>query len=220
LFIGGIGKRLQIKAQFSINGQTDDSLTFVDDNVRIPHFEDCEYVREENNIGKIALGCIITVIVLCVIGLLGLWYFRPQRKDEDEVNLVHNMEIPHNSTAPTSSTTRRSSSHISNNEEMNVHYVVPRPETQGTTEELSVYISTPNGLKKLERKHSDRSSSSTSSGSNPLIEDGSSSSSMSNASNDSPNSAHQRSLGAIPKKRKPPPIALDTSSDTSSNPSR
>ena len=62
MFIGGIGKRLQIKAQFSINGQTDDSLTFVDDNVRIPHFEDCEYVREENNIGKIALGCIITVI--------------------------------------------------------------------------------------------------------------------------------------------------------------
>ena len=94
--------------------------------------------------------------VLCVIGLLGLWYFRPQRKDEDEVNLVHNMEIPHNTTGPTSSTTRRSSSHISNNEEMNVHYVVPRPETQGTTEELSVYISTPNGLKKLERKHSDR----------------------------------------------------------------
>ena len=96
--------------------------------------------------------------VLCVIGLLGLWYFRPQRKDEDEVNLVHNMEIPHNTTAaPTSSSaTRRSSSHISNNEEMNVHYVVPRPETQGTTEELSVYISTPNGLKKLERKHSDR----------------------------------------------------------------
>jgi len=131
------------------------------------------------------------------------------------------MEIPHNTTGPTSSTTRRSSSsHISNNEEMNVHYVVPRPETQGTTEELSVYISTPNGLKKLERKHSDRSSSSTSSGSNPLIEDGSSSSSMSNTSNDSPNSAHQRSLGAIPKKRKPPPIALDTSSDTSSNPSR
>ena len=67
------------------------------------------------------------------------------------------MEIPHNTTGPTSSTTRRSSSsHISNNEEMNVHYVVPRPETQGTTEELSVYISTPNGLKKLERKHSDR----------------------------------------------------------------
>ena len=62
MFIGGIGKRLQIKAQFSINGQTDDSLTFVDDNVRIPHFEDCEYVREENNIGKIAFGCIITVI--------------------------------------------------------------------------------------------------------------------------------------------------------------
>ena len=55
------------------------------------------------------------------------------------------MEIPQNTTPR----------NITNNEEMNVHYVVPRPETQGT-EELSVYISTPNGLKKLERKNSDR----------------------------------------------------------------
>ena len=61
-YLGGIGKRLKIKAQFLINGQTDDSLTFIDDDVRIPHFDDCEYAREENNIGKIALGCIITVI--------------------------------------------------------------------------------------------------------------------------------------------------------------
>ena len=62
VYLGGIGKRLKIKAQFLINGQTDDSLTFIDDDVRIPHFDDCEYAREENNIGKIALGCIITVI--------------------------------------------------------------------------------------------------------------------------------------------------------------
>ena len=56
------------------------------------------------------------------------------------------MEIPQHTTPR----------NVPNNEEMNVHYVVPRPETQCTTEELSVYISTPNGLKKLERKHSDR----------------------------------------------------------------
>ena len=62
IYLGGIGKRLKIKAQFLINGQTDDSLTFIDDDVRIPHFDDCEYAREENKIGKIALGCIITVI--------------------------------------------------------------------------------------------------------------------------------------------------------------
>ena len=79
----------------------------------------------------------------------GLWYVRPKKNSEDEVDLVHNMEIPQQTTAIPP--------RISNNEEMNVHYVVPRPETtQGTQEELSVYISTPNGLKKLERKNSDR----------------------------------------------------------------
>ena len=46
-------------------------------------------------------------------------------------------------------------------EDLNVHYVVPRPDDtkERNTEELSVYISTPNGLKKLERKSSQNSSS-------------------------------------------------------------
>ena len=84
-----------------------------------------------------------------IFNISGLWYVRPKKNSEDEVDLVHNMEIPQQTTAIPS--------RISNNEEMNVHYVVPRPETtQGTQEELSVYISTPNGLKKLERKNSDR----------------------------------------------------------------
>ena len=46
-------------------------------------------------------------------------------------------------------------------EDLNVHYVVPRPDEtkENNPEELSVYISTPNGLQKLERKSSQNSSS-------------------------------------------------------------
>ena len=43
---------------YSIDGATDDTLTFIDDEVRIPHFEDCKYAREEDQVGNIALGCI------------------------------------------------------------------------------------------------------------------------------------------------------------------
>ena len=53
---GGTAKRLQLKAQFLIDGHTDDSLTFVDDEVRIPHFDDCQYARKEDEVGNIALG--------------------------------------------------------------------------------------------------------------------------------------------------------------------
>ena len=118
-------------------------MTFVDDQIRIPHFDDCLYAQEEEKVGKIALGCIVTVIVLCLMGLVGLWLFRPRKSAEDEVDLVNNMELPHRSPRPI--------------EELNVHYVVPRPENQGN-EELSVYVSTPNGLKKLERVPSQNSS--------------------------------------------------------------
>ena len=138
---GGTAQRLKLKAQFLIDGVTDESLTFIDDEVRIPHFDECKYAQEEDQVGKIALGCIITVIVLCVFGLFGLWLFRPRKGEEDEIDLVNNMERPH----------------TLHNEDLNVHYVVPRPNE--ATEELSVYISTPNGLKKLERKSSQNSSS-------------------------------------------------------------
>ena len=75
----GTAKRLKLKAQFLIDGVTDDSLTFVDDEVRIPHFNDCQFARKEDQVGNIALGCIVTIIVLCVIGLVGLWFFRPRK---------------------------------------------------------------------------------------------------------------------------------------------
>jgi len=142
---GGRARRLKLKAQFLIDGATDDTLTFIEDEVRIPHFEDCQYANlEEDQIGNIALGCIVTVIVLCVLGLVGLWYFRPKKADEDEVDLVNNMERPHMSPRPV--------------EDLNVHYVVPRPESnQDCSEELSVYISTSNGLQKLERQASQNS---------------------------------------------------------------
>ena len=76
---GGTAKRLKLKAQFLIDGHTDQSLTFVDDEVRLPHFDDCEFARKEDQVGNIALGCIVTIIVLCVIGLVGLWFFRPRK---------------------------------------------------------------------------------------------------------------------------------------------
>ena len=70
---------MKLKAQFLIDGHTDQSLTFVDDEVRLPHFDDCEFARKEDQVGNIALGCIVTIIVLCVIGLVGLWFFRPRK---------------------------------------------------------------------------------------------------------------------------------------------
>ena len=89
----------------------------------------------------------MTVIILCVLGLVGLWHFRPKKGAEDEVDLVNNMERPH------------MSPHRPNTQEdLNVHYVVPRPENPESREELSVYISTTNGLQKLERKASQNSS--------------------------------------------------------------
>ncbi len=147
---GGTAKRLKLKAQFLIDGHTDESMTFVDDEVRIPHFNDCQFALKEDQVGSIALACIITIIVLCVIGLLGLWLFRPKKGADDQVDLVNNMERPHMSSPPA----------YDADKDLNVHYVVPRP-TQASNEaneELSVYISTPNGLKKLERKTSGNSS--------------------------------------------------------------
>ena len=145
---GGTAKRLKIKAQFLVDGHTDESLTFVDDEVRIPHFDDCQYAHEEDRVGMIAMGCIVTIIFLCLLGLGGLWLFKPRKgRDEDQVDLVNNMERPQH-TLQTCSTAP---------EESSVHYVVPRPENRENEDELSVYISTSTGLKKLQRKNSQNS---------------------------------------------------------------
>ena len=77
-------------------------------------------------------------------------FFKNQIGADDEIDLVNNMERPH-----------MSAQRSSVSEDLNVHYVVPRPDDtkERNSEELSVYISTPNGLKKLERKSSQNSSS-------------------------------------------------------------
>jgi hypothetical protein len=177
--LGGHTKRVSLKAQFLLDGQTDATLTFVDDNVRIPHFDDCQYAQEEDHVGKIALGnirqndiifqtsffnglfisgCIVTVILLCVLGLTGLWFFRPNKAADDEVDLVNNMERTHNTSTTTTPTSRPPPQTYDHNE-MNVHYVVPKPDDSSNgKEELNVYISTPNGLKKVVERRSSQNS--------------------------------------------------------------
>ena len=59
---GLASKKLSLKAQFLVDGQTNDGLSFVDETIRIPHFEDCLYAHEGEAVGKIALG-----IFLCSI---------------------------------------------------------------------------------------------------------------------------------------------------------
>ncbi len=54
--IGGHSKRIQLKAQFLVDGHTNEQLTFIDDDVRIPHFEDCAYTNNESQVGSIAIG--------------------------------------------------------------------------------------------------------------------------------------------------------------------
>ena len=48
---------VSIKAQFLVDGNTSESLRFLDEEaVRIPHFEDCVRQAEEDQVGKIAMG--------------------------------------------------------------------------------------------------------------------------------------------------------------------
>lgn len=48
--------KLPIKAQFLLDGQTTKALTFVDETVRIPHFDDCLFTAKDDQIGQIAMG--------------------------------------------------------------------------------------------------------------------------------------------------------------------
>ena len=48
---------VSVKAQFLVDGNTSESLKFLDeDSVRVPHFQDCAYQAEEDQVGKIAMG--------------------------------------------------------------------------------------------------------------------------------------------------------------------
>ena len=58
---GNMGSRppatVSVKAQFLVDGNTSESLKFLDeDSIRIPHFDDCAYQAEEDQVGKIAMG--------------------------------------------------------------------------------------------------------------------------------------------------------------------
>ena len=61
---GLASKKLSLKAQFLVDGQTNDGLSFVDETIRIPHFEDCLYAHEGEAVGKIALG-IFSLLNFC-----------------------------------------------------------------------------------------------------------------------------------------------------------
>jgi len=57
---GVISKKLSLKAQFLVDGQTNDGFKFIDETVRIPHFEDCIYTKNEQAVSKIVIG--ITIV--------------------------------------------------------------------------------------------------------------------------------------------------------------
>ena len=102
-------------------------------------------------------GCILTIIFLCALGLSGLCFFyhHQRRRPEDEVDLVSNME--RSGRRAISGTTLAENGGANVETDFNVHYVVPK---EGVPEEheLNVYVSTSNGLKKVERKNSSTSS--------------------------------------------------------------
>jgi hypothetical protein len=53
---GVISKKLSLKAQFLVDGQTNEGLKFIDETIRIPHFEDCLYTKNEQAVSRIIIG--------------------------------------------------------------------------------------------------------------------------------------------------------------------
>ncbi len=45
-----------VKAHFLLDGQSTEDMTFLDDTVRIAHFEDCAFAAEQRTVGKVAMG--------------------------------------------------------------------------------------------------------------------------------------------------------------------
>ena len=48
--------RIPIKAQFLVDGRTNPGLSFLDETVRVPHFQDCDFKMEDDKVGNIAMG--------------------------------------------------------------------------------------------------------------------------------------------------------------------
>ena len=48
--------KVTVKAQFMLDGQTTSGLTFLDEKVAIPHFDDCAFKDEDDKVADIAIG--------------------------------------------------------------------------------------------------------------------------------------------------------------------
>lgn len=102
------------------------------------------------------LGCIITIIILCSIGVAALCYHHKHvRHPDDEVDLVGNMDpetpqlaAPNPNNAPKPAL----------EENTDVQFVIPKqPLMKRESHELTVFVSTTDGLKTVERKPSSSS---------------------------------------------------------------
>ena len=97
-------RSIEIAAQFSVDGQTDSSLAFLDDQrVLIAHFDDCAAARNfQNEVNWIALATIVVVALLGCSSLVGLCLYRQHRRaNEDQLDLVDHMSPqPYNLTTP------------------------------------------------------------------------------------------------------------------------
>ena len=168
-----------------MDGQTDPHLTFLNDQVRIAHFDDCASLRYETEVNLIALATIVVVVILGILSLVGLCIYKHKnRSTDDELDLVDNMQQP-SPTRPYNLTTpeqrsefhrRQPSIHLDM-----VHYVVPAPTTEtnpqpgsndkepskkksssrdeyDSSKDLKLYVSTSTGLKRVADKTNSKNS--------------------------------------------------------------
>jgi len=96
---------VKVQAQFLVDGYTTKSMRFLDQTVRVAHFDDCRYLDEEMLMGKITAGSVFGLVGLCVvISAVLLIQQRKKmraisvRRRDDEVDLVPNMERGQSST--------------------------------------------------------------------------------------------------------------------------
>ncbi len=175
-------------------------MTLLDETVKVAHFDDCAYLAEEQVAGRIAMGAILAVTGLSLLGLalLCAYHRRRARGSDDEVDLVSHMEvwvsiypfsyfyyfhfaIFQERAATSSSSLPRAASNgpapapaPENNarEEPAVHYVVPNgdafrakkgssppPPPNQEEHELKVWVSTSNGLRRVDDSSSGGSNS-------------------------------------------------------------
>ena len=145
-----------MKAQFLLDGHAgSDSLTFLDETVRIAHFEDCARRAEgAGRVESIAIGeeenreaasqisitlsadlsaAILTIIFLCFVGLLGLWIAHrslsgsrgSRAGPDDEQDLVANMERTSKSSNQPPPPPPSQPPATAADDGFKVHYVVP-----------------------------------------------------------------------------------------------